>query len=101
MPLITVSAQAALDAYGIWNYTADDNLLAADKWAKSFDKTYQMLVTHPRLGPSRPDLGEGLRYFPSGSYAVFCSEIADGIHILRIFHGARNLDALFQGEEKA
>ena len=51
----------------------------------------------PGLGPERPELGKGLRSFPVGNYLIVYRPANDGIHLIRVVHGSRNLRRLFRG----
>ncbi|WP_238985375.1 type II toxin-antitoxin system RelE/ParE family toxin [Nitrosococcus halophilus] len=55
----------------------------------------RLLAEHPRLGAARPDIAPELRYLPVGSYQLLYCEIAHGIELVRVIHGARRLDQLF------
>ncbi len=48
------------------------------------------------MGPARPDLAAGLRYFIVGNYLVLYREAPDGVEIVRVVHGARHLPNLFR-----
>jgi toxin ParE1/3/4 len=37
----------------------------------------------------------GLRSFPVGRYVIFYLQVQDSLQIVRILHGARDLDAVF------
>jgi toxin ParE1/3/4 len=44
-------------------------------------------------------LSEGLRSFPVGDYLVFYREADQGIEIVRVLHGSRDIAALFPAED--
>lgn len=46
------------------------------------------------LGPARPDLAPDLRYFVVRKYLILYRQIADGVEIVRVVHGARHLPDL-------
>jgi toxin ParE1/3/4 len=50
------------------------------------------------LGRSREELAPGLRSLAFGRYVIFDEVIPDGIAIIRVLHGARDLGPLFEGE---
>lgn len=55
-----------------------------------------LLVESPWIGRSRhDDLGPGIRSIPVGSYLLFYRVKSDGVEVLRVFHGARDLQRLF------
>jgi toxin ParE1/3/4 len=46
------------------------------------------------MGANRDRLGSGLRSFPVGNYLVFYRTVPDGIELVRLLHGARDLSRL-------
>lgn len=46
------------------------------------------------MGRARDELAEGLRSFPTGQYIIFYQPVPGGIEIVRVLHGARDLDAI-------
>jgi toxin ParE1/3/4 len=46
------------------------------------------------MGRERPDLRAGLRSFTVGSYLIIYRPLADGIEVVRVLHGARDLAKL-------
>jgi toxin ParE1/3/4 len=91
----TRTARAEEDLIEIWNYIAPDNLVAADRVLDRIETVCERLAENPRMGPARPDLAQGLRYFVSGSYLVIYREAPGGVEIVRVVHGARHLPDLF------
>jgi toxin ParE1/3/4 len=91
----TRTAQAEEDLIEIWTYVAADNIGAADKLLDRIDDVCRLLVENPQMGPSRPDLAEGLRTFVVGSYLLLYRERSFGVEIVRVVHGARYLPDLF------
>jgi toxin ParE1/3/4 len=91
------TARAEDDLIEIWTYVAADNLAAADRLLDRIDEACANLAEHPRMGPARPDLAEGLRYFVVGGYLVMYREVPGGVDIVRVAHGARDLPGLFRG----
>jgi toxin ParE1/3/4 len=47
------------------------------------------------MGRRREELLPGLRSFPIGNYVVFYREIKDGVDIIRILRGSRDIEAIF------
>jgi toxin ParE1/3/4 len=95
MPRILRTPAAEEDVWEIALYIALDNEAAAVRLLDRFDKTFRMLADFPRGGPARPELGENVRSFPVGNYLVFYRPLDDGIEILRVLHGARDLRRIF------
>ena len=89
------TAEAERDLLSIWRYIAEDNPTAATRLLLSIDEKCALLADNPRLGPARPDIAPDLRYFTVGSYLILYREAPDGVEIVRVLHGARNLSAIF------
>jgi toxin ParE1/3/4 len=89
------TAQANLDIEAIGTYIFDLNPVAADHFLTKLDQACEMLTSHPELGRARSKLGKGLRSFPIGNFLVFYTSTSEGIVIIRVLHGGRDLPALF------
>ena len=95
MPRIQQSDRAREDLRDIWRYIAGDKLAAADRLIRGIDGTFKRLAEHPAMGRSRERLMPSLRSQPHGNYVIFYRSIDGGIEIVRILHGARDIDAAF------
>ena len=82
-----------------WDYIADDSLAAADRWVDRLDEQFRVLATQPMMGRARDELAPGVRSFPFGRYVVFYVPLDDGIDVVRVLHGARDIDAVFNPEQ--
>jgi toxin ParE1/3/4 len=85
-----------LDLVEIAFHIAEQNLVAADRWLETIDEKCQRLARMPELGRKRPDLAPELRSFPVGNYIIFYRPLPDGIQVIRVLHGARDLPPLFE-----
>lgn len=88
--------RAEEDLIEIWTYVASDNPTAADRLLDRIDEVCGRLAENPRMGPARPDLAAGLRYFVTGAHLVIYREAVGGVEIVRVIHGARHLPDLFR-----
>ena len=79
----------------IWTYIARENPAAADRLLDRIDAKCRLLAENPRLGPDRSDIRPGLRYFIVGRYVILYRAVEDGVEIVRVVHGARDLRAPF------
>jgi len=95
MPAITLTVAARQDLLAIWAYIATDNVAAADRVLDTLDARMQRLADHPLLGPARLDIAPDLRYLVSDNYLILYRILPDAVEIVRILHGARNLNAIF------
>ena len=94
MPTLHRTAQAEDDLIDIWLYIAHDDPSAADRTLDDIEDKCLLLADQPGLGPERPDIAFGLRYFPVRRYLILYREISDGVEIVRVLHGARDVPTL-------
>jgi toxin ParE1/3/4 len=79
------------------HYAREAGLRVADRFFAQAEATFGRLATMPGMGsryePDEP-LYADIRYLPISRfrmYVVFYRPIPDGIEVLRILHGARNI----------
>jgi toxin ParE1/3/4 len=84
-------AQALADADSIFDFIAADNPSAAANLIRRFERILDMLTASPDAGRERPDLAPALRSFPVGNYVIFYQPVPEGIEVVRILHGARDI----------
>ena len=96
MGQVIKTPQAELDLVEIWLYVAEDSEQAASELLRRIDRVAAELAEMPGRGTPREELipGIDLRSVPVGNYLIFYRPIEPGIEILRVLHGARDLDAL-------
>ena len=87
--------QAEADLIEIWTFIAQDSPTRADMLLDEIDEKLQTLAQSPFIGIARNELGPKIRSFPIGNYVLFYQPIEDGIEIIRVLHGARDIEALF------
>jgi len=92
---IVLTPSANRDLAEIWMFIAADNPAQADDFIDLIDAKFQNLSRQPGLGRRREELVGGLRSFPVGRYVIFYLQVQDCLQIVRILHGARDLDAVF------
>jgi toxin ParE1/3/4 len=95
MPVIVKRPQAQSDLAEIWDYIADDSEAEADAFVDTIDQKLEVLAARPLAGRVRDELAEGVRSFPVGRYIIFYRPLPQGVEIVRVLHGARDLDAIF------
>ena len=97
MGRVLKTPEAERDLIDIWLRISRDNARAADRLWKTFETKFELLSDHTLLGPAREELGAAVRSFPVGTYLVFYRPLpeGDGIALLRVLHGARDLRRLF------
>jgi toxin ParE1/3/4 len=99
MPAILRRPRAGEDLAEIWEYIAEDSEEQADAFLAAIDRKFQVLADRPGMGRARDELAEGLRSFPVGKYVVFYRPIPGGIEIIRVLHGARDMDAILDADD--
>jgi toxin ParE1/3/4 len=87
------SPRSETDVTAIWDFIAADSIKAADTVLARIDAAFDMLADTPFAGRPRRDLAPNLRSFPVGNYIIFYVPIADGIEVVRVMHGHRDIDA--------
>ena len=96
MARVFQTPQAELDLLDIWLFIAEDNETAADGFIRKIGERCTQLAEDPLLGRVRSELGNSVRSWPVSNYLVFYRPRTDGIELLRVLHGARDLEALFE-----
>ena len=96
MPRAISSPDAEDDLAEIGAYIARDNLKMAIAVLTDIEREVRLLAEFPGLGQARDDLAPGVRTIPVGNYILIYRPIADGIELIRVVHGARNLPALMR-----
>jgi toxin ParE1/3/4 len=94
-----VAPRAEADLDDIWLYAARESgsMDVATRLVDSLTDRFCFLAGFPRAGRSRArDFGAGMRSFPVGEYViVYCVE-GDDVFILRVVHGRRDFETLFE-----
>jgi toxin ParE1/3/4 len=91
---ILLTRQAEEDLLAIWSYVADDNPPAADGLLDDIDAACATLAGSPHSGRLREELAPNIRSLPVGNYVIFYRPEEDGIIVIRVLHGARDLPGL-------
>jgi toxin ParE1/3/4 len=63
----------------------------ADKYFLGFDHAFDLLVDHPQVGPSRPELGTNIRCLTHRQHRIFYSFDGQLVLIIRIVHHAMDV----------
>ena len=84
---------------------ADDNPEAARRFLVEVERTLELLADMPGMGAARPRLSpalRSLRMFSVGggfdNHLLFYRPIKDGIELVRVLHGARDIEAILKAE---
>lgn len=86
--------RAHQDLLEIWDYIArESNLDRADDYLRRLENALRNLATHPQMGRVRAELADGLRSFPFEGHVIFYLPLTDGVDVVRVIHGSRDLEA--------
>ena len=98
------SPRARLDLVEIATHIADSNVDASDRFLAAAKAASEKLAAVPGTGRLRgfknPALSD-LRSWPIRgfrNYLIFYRPTRDGIEVVRVLHGARDIDQIFEGE---
>jgi len=91
--------QAEADLAGILDYLDERNPFAAERLAAEIDERCTLLAEFPEVGRTREEISPGLRSILVQRYVLFYRVTPVGVEVLRILHGARDLEGLLGGEE--
>jgi toxin ParE1/3/4 len=85
------SAQADADLDAITDYFATHNPDAGIRLIDEITELCRFTASQPRTGRPRNDLGSGIRSAVVGQYIIFFRATSDGIDVLRVIHGPRDI----------
>jgi toxin ParE1/3/4 len=98
MPEITRSPAARRDLDGLWDVIAEHDPAAAEKLLRTIEQKCRLLAGNPLLGEAWPELGENIRFFTvRRTWVIIYRPADDGIELVRVVHGARDIPSLFDG----
>ena len=95
MSVPRISPRASEDLTEIWSYIADDSVANADAFIDKLYETMEVLSRQPGSGRRREELASGIQSFPFGRYIIFYRAVTSGIEIVRVLHGARDIENIF------
>ncbi len=95
MAKVIVARAAESDLLEIWLYIAEDSIESADTYLDRITEKFELLSTQPEMGRLRPELHPDIRCMPVSSYIIFYRTRREGIEIVRVLHGARDLESAF------
>ena len=90
-----ISTEAIRDMEQILDYLANTNINAGEKFLEEFSKKCRYLTQFPLMGRSYREIRPYLRGLPMKNYIIFYRLTKQGLEIMRVVKGERDLDALF------
>jgi len=94
MATLIVSPTARQDLSDIFDYIAQDKPIAASNWIDTIEQKCRLIATTPEFGENRPEYGGGIRSSVVGRYVIFFRLIRNGIEIVRVIPGDRDIRSL-------
>lgn len=101
MTRLVYTPQSKSDLTDIGLYIARDNPRRAMSFVRQLREQCRKITQAPKAYPPRPELGEGIRSCAFGNYVVFFFEEPGLVRIVRVLHGAMNIEAQFAEKNPA
>ncbi|MBI3901716.1 MAG: type II toxin-antitoxin system RelE/ParE family toxin [Nitrosomonadales bacterium] len=95
MARYVVSPLAEQDIEAIGDYIEQDNPHRALTFIAQLRSQCDKITFSPKACRLRPELGENIRSFAYGNYVIFFQDGLTGICIVRVLHGAMDIEAKF------
>ena len=99
MSLYVINVLASRDLIEIADYFTETNVEVGERFFREFNSKCQQLVSFPSSGKSFGAIHSDLRGLSLGGYIIFYRILDDGIEILRVVSGRRNLSSLFSDSD--
>ncbi|PYP84085.1 MAG: type II toxin-antitoxin system RelE/ParE family toxin [Blastocatellia bacterium AA13] len=96
MKRLSFTSQAEQDLVDIYDYIADDNPRAAILVMNQLEKRCKSLRLQPKVGRERNYIAPGLRSITESHYVIFYRLMPDEIQVIRVLHGARDVERLLE-----
>ncbi|MCL1472635.1 type II toxin-antitoxin system RelE/ParE family toxin [Argonema antarcticum] len=94
-----LSPLAIQDLDEIYDYIASNNLDAAENFVDNVEQKCQTLAQFPNMGKSYENLLPQLRGVPVNNYVIFYRQVQNGIQVVRVLSGYRDLEAVFSAQD--
>ena len=90
-----ISTEAIQDMEQILDYLAKNNLKTGEKFLEEFSKKCRYLTQFPLMGRSYREIRPYLRGLLMKNYIIFYRLTEQGLEIMRVVKGDRDLEVLF------
>lgn len=91
MSRLKLTRLAREDLQEIGDYIGKDNPVAAVNFVHRIQGRCVSLAENPGIGRKRDEICPNMRSATEGEYVIFYRTLADGIEIIRVIHGKRDL----------
>jgi|HubBroStandDraft_1064217.scaffolds.fasta_scaffold303016_2 plasmid stabilization system protein ParE len=97
MSKCVLSEGADLDLDEIWEYIAQDNIDAADRWIDKLFDAFERLARNPGMGHTRKDLTDHeVLFWPVAAYLIIDRKHGRQIEIVAVTQGARDIPSFLR-----
>lgn len=87
-----LSPEARADLNEIWEYIAQDDFDAADRWIRKLRDAIESLARTAGMGHTRKDLTDSpVLFWPVGAYLIIYRLKDDYVEIVAVTQGARDI----------
>ena len=93
MKRVRHSRQARRDLIDLWVRIAAEDPKTADAVFDRLEARARILQRFPEAGPLRPAIAPAARALVEPPFLILYRVVADGVQIVRVLHGAQNIDA--------
>ena len=88
--ILGTGAESDLEA--IWEFIAQDDVDAADRWIEKLFHAFDSLVRNPGLGHTREDLTpQPVLFWSVGAYLIIYRVPHQTVEIVAVTHGSRDI----------
>lgn len=91
---LRLSGQARADLLDIWVEVATDDPGAADRLYDRLEARVRILESFAEAGVVRPDINPEARMLVERPYVILYRILPEYVQIVRVLHGARDLQAM-------
>ena|SRR5208283_4725739 len=92
-----LTEEADEDLREIWDYIAQDDIEAADRWDAKLRDAFGMLAQNPRAGHTRDDLTDGpVLFWTVGAYVIVYRIEKKQVAIVAVTQGARDIPSFLR-----
>lgn len=95
MNQLRFTREARVDLNDLFDYISRDKPRAAIGVVSRIEKKCRLLARRPMLGTPCDELSPGLRQTSVGTYVIYYRISPDGIEVIRVVSGFRDLVSLF------
>ena len=96
MPRILRTERAEVDLIEILVFLRSRAPMLADRFESDFEEKTRLLAQFPLMGRDRSDLAPQLRGSLVKPYVILYRPLDDGIEIIRVIHGSRDVPSVFE-----